>query len=385
MTEGGLQTHGHRHPHSRCGWWLAVMLSLTAVLSGCAADKPVPAALEEYAPRLKIAADWTRSVGQPPVYLSMVRAGHQLALANRDEVLLLEAGTGAEQARVPVQGRIEAGVGFDGRFAAVVTAASDLVVVDASRELWRLRLASPVATAPLVAGGRVFVLTVDRRVEAYDVQDGQRLWVHRRPGEPLNLSQPGVLVAYKDTLLVGVGSRLVGLDPLQGTVRSDLAVASARGVNEVERLSDLVGPAARVGEVVCVRSFQVAVACVHAERANLLWSRSQSGHQGLAADAEVVVAADSSDRITAWKRASGDLVWTTERLRNRDLSAPVLFGGAVVFGDSEGWVHFLDRLRGETLMRLPTDGSAVTVPLLRDSHRLWVLTRDGRLHAFRPD
>jgi len=382
---GAVVRRGGGRPLRRSGWVQLLVVGLSAWLVGCAAEKPVPAPLQDYAPKLKVASDWSRSIGAPPAYLSMVRAGHQLAVANRDEVLLLEATTGAEQARLPVNGRIETGVGFDGRHMAVVTEASDLVVLDASREVWRLRLASPVATAPLVAGGRVFVLTVDRRVEAYDLLDGQRLWVHRRPGEPLNLSQPGVLMAYKDTLLVGVGARLVGLDPLQGSVRSDLAVAASRGVNEVERLSDLVGPAARVGDTICLRSFQVAVACVNADRASLLWSRQQSGYQGLAADADVVVAADSSDRVTAWKRSSGDLLWSTERLRNRGLSAPVSFAGAVVFGDGEGWLHFLDRSRGETLLRLPTDGSAVAAPLLRDAHRLWVLTRDGRLQAFRPE
>jgi GT2 family glycosyltransferase len=37
-----------------------------------------------------------------------------------------------------------------------------------------------LATAPLVAGERVFVLTVDRIVHAFDAIDGRRLWTMQR-------------------------------------------------------------------------------------------------------------------------------------------------------------------------------------------------------------
>ena len=59
---------------------------------------------------------------------------------------------------------LAAGVGSDGRFAAVVTRDNELVVFEAGNELWRKRLTSRVTTAPLVAGERVFVMGVDRVV-----------------------------------------------------------------------------------------------------------------------------------------------------------------------------------------------------------------------------
>ena len=65
--------------------------------------------------------------------------------------------------------------------------------------------------APLVAGERVFVVGVDRAVHAFDAIDGRRLWTLARPGDALTLSQPGVLAAYKDTLVVGQGALLTGV------------------------------------------------------------------------------------------------------------------------------------------------------------------------------
>jgi outer membrane protein assembly factor BamB len=57
----------------------------------------------------------------------------------------------------------------------------------------------------------------------------------------------------------------------------------------------------------------------------------------------------------------------------------------VVFGDFEGWLHFLSRERGETLLRLPTDGSGLAAPLVRVGTTLLAVTRAGGVHAFRPE
>ena len=72
------------------------------------------------------------------------------------------------------------------------------------------------------------------------VIDGRKLWVYQRPSDPLALSQPGVLQPVRNTLWVGVGPRLLALDPVRGTVKQDAIVASPRGGNEVERLGRLV-------------------------------------------------------------------------------------------------------------------------------------------------
>jgi outer membrane protein assembly factor BamB len=266
-----------------------------------------------------------------------------------------------------------------------VTRDNEVVVLERGVVKWRARLGSRVSTAPLVAGERVFVMGVDRVVTAFDAIDGRLLWTLQRPGEALTLSQPGVVAAFKDTLLVGQGQRLTGVDPLRGIVRWEVALANPRGTNEVERLSDLTGPALRVGDMVCARSFQSAVGCANAQLGTLMWSRNVGGVQAVGGDAELVVGADASDRITAWRAATGDLAWNNEDLRYRGLSGALVAGRTVIFGDAEGQVHFLDRADGKTLLRLATDGSPVVGVPVRSGNTILVVTRNGGLFAFRPE
>ena len=365
--------------------WMALAAAL--VLGACSSvEKPKPTPLEPLSARIAGKQVWRASVGQPMPGMAVAVLGDRFLLASADGRLTsLDIGTGAVRSQVSVGAALSAGVGSDGRHAAVVTQNNELVVLDGQREIWRTRLNSRIVTAPLVAGERVFVQAVDRSVLAFDVFDGRRLWTVGRSGEALSLAQPGVLLAYRNTLLVGMGPRLLALDPLTGALRADTTIGSPRGTNEVERLADLVGPAARSGEVVCTRAFQVAVTCLNAERNAVLWSRAQGGFEGLAIDPEFVAGADATDRISVWRRASGDVAWTSDRLRYRGLTAPLSVGSTLVFGDSEGLLHVFSNDRGDPLLRLSTDGSAIVAPLVRSGLTVLAVTRSGNAFAFRPE
>lgn len=362
-------------------------VALAALLAACSStEKPKPTPLESVSAQIAGRQVWNLRIDKLDFPLAPTVRDGEITLASADgAVFAVQADTGREVWRGSAGARIVAGVGSDGRTAAVVTRDNELVALERGTVKWKQRLNARVSTPPLVAGERVFVMGVDRVVSAFDAIDGKLLWRFVRPGDALTLSQSGVVASYKDTLVIGQGPRMVGLDPLRGTVRWDAAVATPRGTNEVERLADLLGPLARNGEQLCARAFQSAVGCVNAERGTLMWSKNVGGLQAIGADAELVAGADGSDRITAWRAASGDVAWTSERLLYRQLSAPLVVGRTVIFGDVEGFVHFLDRNSGATLLRLPTDGSAVTGAPVRSGNTIVVTTRNGGVFAFRPE
>jgi outer membrane assembly lipoprotein YfgL len=366
-----------------------VVLIGAAVLAGCASDKPKPTELEKVSPLIAGRQVWNTRVDSVRFPLGVaVRDGAFVVAGSDGTVVSLEAQSGRELWRGSAGGSLSAGVGSDGRFAAVVTVDNQLVVLDKGAKTWSTRLASRTSTPPLVAGERVFVMGVDRVVHAFDVIDGRRLWTLQRAGEALTLAQPGVLAAYKNTLVAGVGAVMLGLDPTTGSVRWEVPVTSPRGTNEVERLNDLVGPVLRVGDTLCARAFQTAVGCVAIsgpDRASLRWSRVVGGQQAVGGDADYVFGADASDRLSAWKSGAGELAWTNERLLYRGLSAPLSAGKTVMFGDIEGQVHFLGRDDGKTLLRLPTDGSPVVAQPVLSGSTMLVVTRNGGLFAFRPE
>lgn len=375
-------------PARRARLALLLIASATALLVGCASgsDKPKPADLPPNTSLLAVRQAWTARIGEVGFPLDVRFAGGSLGLASTDgTVTVLDPATGREQWRASAGAQLAAGVGGDGKVWAVVTRGNEVVAFEAGKELWRQKLNALGYTAPLVAGGRVFVLAGDRSVIAFDGQSGRRLWNQQRPGEPLVLRQPGVLLAVGDTLVAGLSGRLVGMNPGNGSVRWEAPIATSRGVNDVERLVDLVGRVARQGDNVCVRAFQSSVGCVDAGSGRLQWTKPANGFQGVSGDGDLVFGVESDGTVAAWRRANGERAWTTDRLKYRSLSAPLALGRSVVLGDGTGTVHLLSREDGSFLNRLATDGSAVASGPVLANDTLVVVTRNGGVFGYRPE
>jgi hypothetical protein len=117
----------------------------------------------------------------------------------------------------------------------------------------------------------------------------------------------------------------------------------------------------------------------------MVWTKNAGGTDGVAGDEQFVFGADASDRLTAWRRVTGEVAWTSDKLLHHGLSTPLSTGQTVVYGDAQGLVHWLSRDKGEALLRLPTDGSAVVAAPVASGATMLVVTRNGGLFAFRPD
>jgi outer membrane protein assembly factor BamB len=359
-------------------------LALALLMAGCGSSKPKPAPLEDLKPTARLSTVWSQRVGSVDGMVSLaVAKGTVTTAASDGDIVQFDLATGRTNWRASARDGLTAAVGSDGRFAAVVTDKNELLTFDQGKLLWRERLGGRVITPPLVAGARVFVQAIDRSVRGYDAQDGRWLWQYQRPGgEPLALATVGALSAFRDTLLVGQGARLVGLDPLKGAVRFDVNIGTPRGTNEVERLADLVGPIARADDEACVRAFQLSVACLELNRGSLRWSRPQAGTQGVAASERVVAGADGADRLTAWSAANGDLLWRVDRFTNRGLSTPAILGDRLAVADRDGYLHLLALSDGRTLARLELDSALVGAPVVTGD-MLLVVTRKGTVYALR--
>jgi outer membrane protein assembly factor BamB len=369
--------------------------ALLSLVAGCSflptglggtVERPKPAELQPNPNLLGVRPAWNAKIGKVDFPLVVAVSGNVAAVAASDGTVVgLEASTGREQWRGSAGAQLAAGVGFDGSTAAVVTRANEVVAFASGKEVWRQKLHALSYTAPLVAGARVFVLAADRSVTAYDGGTGRRLWSQQRTGDPLVLRQAGVILAVGDTLVVGQGGRLAGLNPLNGTVRWEATLASARGINDVERLVDLVGRVSRVGDSVCARAFQAAVGCVDAGRGQLQWTQRADGVDGVHGDAASVFGTERDGKVASWRRDNGQRAWTTDRLLHRGVGTPLALGRSVVVGDAFGFLHLLSREDGTLLNRLTTDGSAIVAAPVAAGNTLIAVTANGGVYAFVPE
>jgi len=379
MTQAPLETLRRRQ-------WLA--LAGAAALAGCSSTPSIkPTPLSPIKPAFGVQTAWSTVFAEPGQGLQALVVGQRALLAAESGALgLLSGDTGQWAWRRDLKRAINAGVGGDAQRAALITRDNELLTLDVAdgQEVWRQRLPSVGFTAPLVAGGRVFVLLADRSVHAFDGATGTRLWQVQRPNDPLALRESGLLMPVGNTLLAGLGGRLVAINPDNGQIRWESLVGNTRGTNEVERLVDLVGPAARLDAQVCVRAFQSNVGCVDTSRSLLQWTRPAQGSSGLAGDETQIYGVEADGKVLAWRRDNGQVVWQQEALRFRGPGAPLVLGRSVVTGDDLGVLHFLSRQNGELLQRQETDGSAIVMRPMALGETLVAVTAKGLVRAWRP-
>jgi outer membrane protein assembly factor BamB len=177
-----------------------IFFCLALLLSACGSStKQSPVDLTAFAQTAGIGQVWQASAGGQMDYpVQVAAAGQQIAVANKvGGIALLNSVNGAELWRLRLDTPLSSAIGFDGQTMAVTTVANELIVIQSTvqsgKVAWRQTLKSRVFTPPLVAGGRIFVLSGDRQLQAFDAQTGSRLWQLTRPNEPLVLSQVGSL------------------------------------------------------------------------------------------------------------------------------------------------------------------------------------------------
>lgn len=366
--------------------WLFALSA--ACLAACSSTpvKPTPTALVEFSSQLTVKPVWSAQVGPVGSTISLNASSGGLAVVSLNGLItVLNPESGAIAWQMALNTPITAGIGSDGQRFSVITQSNELLTLSQGKEIWRAKLPAVSFTSPLVAGDRVFVLTTDRTVLAFDGATGQRLWSQQRPGDPLVLNQAGILSTFQDNLMVGLSGRLVAMNPANGVSKWEALVGSSRGTNEVERLVDLVSGVSRVNNVICARSYQTAVTCVDALKGTNIWTRSAQGHVGLSGNDTVVFGSESDGKFFAWNRLTGQAAWQVETLRFRGLTAPSFSNGQLLVGDELGWLHWLDPKNGQTIARVQVDASGLAVAPMRLG-KYWVsVAKNGLIQAYRTE
>jgi outer membrane protein assembly factor BamB len=368
-------------------WRIAASVALVAALAACSGTgKPKPAELPANPALFGIRQAWSVRLPAVTFPLQANVSGDVLTVASTSGVVVaIDTRTGQENWRASVGAPLISGVGSDGTLAAVVTENNELVALQGGKILWKQRLGAQAYTAPLVAGRRVFVQTADRTISAWDGESGRRLWAQQRTAENLVLRKPGVFLAVGDTLVAGIGGRLVGLNPANGSSRWESPIAAPRGTNDIERLVDLTGAVSRVAGTVCARAYYANVGCVDTARGMLLWSKAASGAEGVSGDENFIYGTESNGDVVAWRRQDGERAWTAEQFKYRELTSPLAVGRSLVIGDDKGIVHIVSRENGSTLNRVTPDGSAIAAAPVLAGNTVVVVTRNGGVFGYRPE
>jgi outer membrane protein assembly factor BamB len=241
-----------------------------------------------------------------------------------------------------------------------------------------------VLAAPQVSDTVVVVRSADGRIFGLDAKDGKRKWYYQRATPALTVRSPAGISIARNVVYAGfAGGKMVAINLDSGAVRWEATVALPRGATELERVTDVIGLPIAAQREVCAIAYQGRIGCFEIANGQSIWSREMSSTSGLSMDARYVFASDEKGAVHALDRIGGTSLWKQDKLRLRNLSAPLPLGAEIVLADIQGYVHLLARDSGALIGRVATDGSPVsTNPVQLPDGGFLIQTRKGGLYAF---
>ncbi|MFH1044508.1 MAG: outer membrane protein assembly factor BamB [Pseudomonadota bacterium] len=354
---------------------------------GSRTPAPEMAPLPTLANTLAVRALWQSNIGnsQQAVFSPAVTHDSVYAAASDGTITRLDAASGKQLWRIGAGERLTGGVGASGKLVAVGSGKGEVLAFDTNgTALWKAQVTSEVLAAPQVADDVVVVRSADGRIFGLDAKDGKRKWYYQRSTPALTVRSPVGLSIAKGVAYAGfAGGKLVAIKLDNGAVRWEATVALPRGATELERVTDVIGLPVVTEREVCAVAYQGRIGCFDLDTGQTVWGREMSSTSGLSLDARYVFVSDDKGAVHALDRIGGTSVWRQDKLRLRNLSAPLALGREIVVADIQGYVHFLARDSGAFVGRVATDGSPVsTNPVMLPNGGFLIQTRNGGLYAF---
>jgi outer membrane protein assembly factor BamB len=244
-------------------------------------------------------------------------------------------------------------------------------------------VAGESVSRPLIVNDTVIVQTIDNRLQALSLFNGRPRWSVQRDRPTLTMRGSASPVAVGGAIIAGFDSgRLVAVDLESGAVGWDILLSPPQGRSDLDRLSDIDGALAVVGQDVYATGYQGRLAALASESGQVLWSRDISSYEGVAADWNSVYTIRDEGELIALTRRNGNEIWRNDSLLRREPTLPIPFGTTVVVGDLEGYIHFFNAIDGAAVARRKLGSKAITSDPYVMANRLFVQSDSGELGAY---
>ncbi len=379
--------------------WLIPALASLLLLNGCSwikswgddDDPDAPAELVEFEATLKVREVWSVKIGK-----GLDKAGRQLrpayssgslyAADYKGLLMAIDADSGRSLWQIKTKLPFTGGPGVSGNLLMMGTQDAEVFAFDATTgtQLWSATVTSEVLAAPTEADGVVVIRCIDGRVFGLDAETGQRLWIYDHSVPLLTLRGNAPVLLRAGIAFIGYdGGQVVALHINDGTLIWEQTLVTTEGRTELERLSDIDGQMVFIASDLLVSSYKNRLASLAADSGRLLWFKDIASSTGVDVNRINLTLSDNEGNVWLLDRRNGAESWKNDQLFHRGLTRPAIYGSFVVVGDADGYLHWINISDGQFAAQVKVGGKGFSGPPLVVGNTLYVMTKKGKLKAFR--
>jgi outer membrane protein assembly factor BamB len=256
-------------------------------------------------------------------------------------------------------------------------------------EFWRVELDAPVRSAPTVADGRVFVVARNDTAYALSARDGAIQWRVQGAGGPGVLG--GATPAVDGPLVVApfVSGEVLGLLARNGLQVWGTAVTGGRRELVRNRIGDITGDPVIDGDTVYASNQSGRTISLDRLTGERNWTIAEGAFGPAWPVGGSVFLLSDRGALVRIDAATGAALWITQlpeyagRNRREAIAhhGPVLAGGRLWVASADGLLRAFSPVTGALVGSVALPGGAAAPPAIARGV-MYVVTRDGRLHAF---
>ena len=404
----------------------------SAALKGLDFAIPAPQALAEWplpggnaeqsiehvdaAPNLQVA--WRRSLGIPGLNRQhfvtappVMAAGMVFAMDGQAHVSAHDARSGGRLWEVDIRPRgrddrrdrdaYGGGVAYADGHLFVTSGYRLITALDAKtgKTIWTTRTDAPLHSAPNVAAGLVYAVTIDDQLLAFSTEKGVQAWNYQAIIEPARILASSSPAISGETIVTGFASgELIAQHAANGNDLWTEALSQSSRNNALSEIRDISGrPIIYKGDVFAA-SHAGLFSATDIRTGQPRWSLPLSSQTTPWAAGDVVYIVSVTGQLVCVSRDSGQVFWvqdlnqapvaTGRRRRNAKApkkgywSGPVLASNRLVLVSSNGYLETRDPKTGALLRRINI-GSPMMQPPIAAGNMLYQVTEKAELVAIR--
>ena len=235
---------------------------------------------------------------------------------------------------------------------------------------WQSQLPTISIEPPQVYNNIVVVKANDDQLLAYDVDNGQLLWVYQgqSPSLTLRISNSFQIIPPQVILFGQAGGKLALLNITTGLAIWDNYIIIPKGATDLDKLTDVSWRPVVNQKQACIATYNGKIACIDIISNNILWSVDFSTTYGISVDENNLYAVDQNGIIYCFNVLNGKVIWKNQKFKDMKLSEPIIHGDLILIVDNDGNVYGLKKTDGQIISYIKSklkDG--ISFPLISNN------------------
>ncbi len=267
---------------------------------------------------------------------------------------------------------------------------SEIAAIDpnSGQLVWRKTLPAAARSAPTVLNKKLFVQLSDNRLVALNTSNGEETWIYSGFQSESGLIGASSPAASQNLVVAAFSSgEITAINSDNGAVVWSDTLAPRRGAGGISSVADVTGLPVIDRDMVFAIGFGKRMLGLDAATGRRIWQKDIGGLETPWVVGNYIFVMTIDHKLIALGRETGSVSWISDlkpHLKDSGefWTGPLLASGRLILASSGGQILEVSADDGTIIRTTKAEGN-VTIPPVISNGRLYILSNNGKLTAYK--